>query len=251
MSEPRPDASTGTAERVSWRQVAPGVHVAVVQPEAVNLGLVVGASGALLVDTGSSPAQGAAVRSSIATVTDLPLVAVVVTHSHYDHAFGLAAFGDLPTIAHETVRTRLASAEVLAEAARLGLATPLSTPNREIVVATAVDLGGRRVEIAHLGEGHTEGDLVAVVADAGVVFAGDLLESAGDPSFGADSVPNAWAGTLDGVIGLLDQNSVVVPGHGDPVGREFVFEQRGWIAAKAAEQQRPADPGVRPNLPLV
>ena len=42
-----------------WR---PDVFGAVAEPESVNLGLVVGSERALLVDTGSSPAQGAAVR---------------------------------------------------------------------------------------------------------------------------------------------------------------------------------------------
>ena len=57
----------------------------------------------------------------------------------------------------------------------------LGQPNMEIAVATALDLGDRRVEIAHLGRGHTDGDLLVVVPDADLLFAGDLLESAGPP----------------------------------------------------------------------
>ena len=141
--------------------------------------------------------------------------------------------------------------EAAAEASALGLdPADLVGPTREIVVATAVDLGGRRVEIAHLGRGHTDGDLVVVVADADVVFAGDLIESAGPPSFGPDSVPDEWAGTLDGLIGLMTAKTIAVPGHGEPMGREFVFEQRGRIAMQAAELAGPAVPGTRPELPL-
>ncbi len=234
-----------------WRAVATGVFRAVAEPDSVNLGLVVGTDGALLVDTGSSPGHGRAVRASLAAVTERPLVAAVVTHWHYDHAFGLAAFADLPTIGHESVRARLGSPEAAAEASALGVdPADLIGPNREIVVATAVDLGDRRVEIAHLGRGHTDGDLVVVVADADVVFAGDLIESAGPPSSGPDSVPGEWAGTLDGLIGLMTAKTIAVPGHGEPVGREFVFEQRGRIAMRAAESAGPAVPGTRPELPL-
>jgi len=225
--------------------------VAVAEPDAVNLGLVVGTDAALLVDTGSSPEHGRAVRASVAYVTDRPLVGAVVTHWHYDHAFGLAAFDDLSTIGHESLLERLGSPEATTEAARLGLdPAELAGPNRLIVVATAVDLGGRRVEIAHLGRGHTDGDLVVVVSDADLVFAGDLIESAGPPSFGPDAVPNEWAGTLDGLIGLMTAKTVAVPGHGEPVGREFVFEQRGRIAMHAAELGGSARPGSRPELPL-
>jgi len=231
-----------------WRQLASGVFLTVAEPESVNLGLVVGSEGALLVDTGSSPAQGRALRDSVGSVTDVPLTAVVVTHWHYDHSFGLAAFADLQTSAHESVSGRLRSAAASTDGRRLGVdPTELTLPNREIVVATGLDLGNRRVEIAHLGRGHTDGDLVVVVPDAGLVFAGDLIESAGPPSFGPESVPVEWAGTVDGLIGLMTAKTVAVPGHGDPVNREFVFEQRGWIAAQARE----APPPDRPTLPLV
>ena len=234
----------------SWQQLRPGIYRAVAEPESVNLGLVVGTEAALLVDTGSSPEQGRTIRESVASATDRPLVAVVVTHWHYDHAFGLAAFADLESVGHESVPDRLASAEAAAEAARLEVAADaLGAPSRELVVATAFDLGDRRVEVAHLGRGHTDGDLVVVVPDADVVFAGDLIESAGPPSFGPDSVPDEWAGTLDGLVGLMTERTIAVPGHGDPVNRAFVFNQRGEVAAQAAGQTPVVLPN-RPPLPL-
>lgn len=248
MTEPSSGVEpAATAALGPWRKLRSGLYMALAEPESVNLGLIVGSHGALLVDTGSTPAQGHALRASLAAVTDVPLTAVVVTHWHYDHAFGLAAFADVPRIAHESVRFRLSSAEAAAEARRLGLdPQELGQPSVEIAVATAFDLGDRRVEIAHLGRGHTDGDLLVVVPDADVVFAGDLLESAGPPSFGPDSVPDEWPATLDGLIGLMTTTTLAVPGHGEPVGREFVFEQRGRIAAQAADMPGPP----RPTLPL-
>jgi glyoxylase-like metal-dependent hydrolase (beta-lactamase superfamily II) len=230
-----------------WRELRSGVYRAVAEPDSVNLGLIVGSQRALLVDTGSSPSQGRALRASLAGVSENALAAVVVTHWHYDHAFGLAAFADVPKIAHESVHVRLGSADSAAEARRLRVDPgELVRPDVEIAVATALDLGDRRVEIAHLGRGHTDGDLVIVVPDADLFFAGDLIESAGPPSFGPDSVPEEWPGTLDAVIGLMKATTLAVPGHGEPVDREFVFEQRGRIAAQAAEMQEPP----RPTLPL-
>jgi len=231
-----------------WRELASGVYVLVAEPDGVNLGLVVGAERALLVDTGSSPAQGRELREAVSSVTSLPLAGGVVTHWHYDHAFGLAAFADVARIAHESVHVRLDSPEATAEAERLGLHPDvLGKPDVEIAVATAIDLGDRRVEIAHIGGGHTDGDLVVVVPDADVLFVGDLIESAGPPSFGPDSVPNEWPATVDGVIGLMTATTLAIPGHGEPVDREFVFEQRGRIAAQAAAEAQP--PG--PELPLL
>ena len=234
-----------------WDEIAAGVFVAVAEPTSVNVGLVVGERAALLVDTGSTPEQGRRLRASLAAVTPLPVAAVVVTHWHYDHAFGLAAFDDdddddtVRTLAHESVRQRLLSPEAVLEAERLGVdPAELALPREGVVVARALDLGGRRVEVAHLGAGHTDGDLVVVVPDADVLFAGDLVESAGAPWFGEDSAPHAWGATLDGVIGLMTATSRAVPGHGRPVDRQFVFGQRSELAAVSGEIRRLVDEGV-------
>lgn len=235
----------------AWSEIAPGVHVLTTDPAQVNLGLIVGSTGAVVVDTGSSPAQGRALRESIATVTEVPLIGAIVTHHHYDHAFGLAAFDDLETIGHESLRARLLSEEGSAAAWGQGFdPTTLTIPHREIAVAATLELGdgdlghGRRVEAVHIGRGHTDGDVVVVVPDADVVFAGDLLESAGPPDFGPDSRPMEWAATIDGIIGLMGSESRAVPGHGDPVDREFVFRQRSEIAAVSGELQRLVEAGV-------
>jgi glyoxylase-like metal-dependent hydrolase (beta-lactamase superfamily II) len=131
-SPPAAVESDLTAALGPWRKVRSGVYVAVAEPESVNLGLIVGTDRALLIDTGSSPAQGRAVRDSIADVTDHPLAAVVVTHWHYDHAFGLAAFSDVPRIAHESVHIRLSSADAVADARRLGVDPATSGSQPEI-----------------------------------------------------------------------------------------------------------------------
>ncbi len=240
MSGPTPGTELGP-----WRQLTPGIYLCVAQPASVNLGLIVGSKSALVVDTGSTPAQGRHVRAATSTATDKPVAAAVVTHWHYDHCFGLAAFADLETFAHESVRGRLRSAEAERVATGLGVNVgSLALPSRGVVVATAVDLGNRRVELVHLGRGHTDGDLVVVVPDADVVFTGDLIESAGAPWFGSDSYPHEWAATLDSLIGLMVGTTVAVPGHGGPVDREFVFEQRGRVAAVSGEIRRLADSGV-------
>ncbi|HET9872501.1 MAG TPA: MBL fold metallo-hydrolase [Propionibacteriaceae bacterium] len=236
-----------------WREISEGVYVAVAQPEAVTIGLVVGADAALVVDTGSDPLQGLAIRQAVASVTRVPVSTAVLTHWHFDHALGLAAFDDVLTIGHETLGSHLATApaggpsEAADLAQRHGLnPSELTVPHRQIAVATAVDLGDRRVEIAHLGRGHTDGDLVVVVPDSDVLFAGDLIESAGPPWYGDDSFPHEWAATLDGIIGLMTAHSRAVPGHGTEVDREFVFQARGEVAAIAGEIRRLVEAGVGP-----
>lgn len=206
--------------------------------ESVNVGLVVGAEGAALIDCGATPEQGRLLRAAVAEVTDRPVTAVLLTHAHHDHSLGLAGVAAEVSVAHESVRDRLVEA---------GTPDP-GLPSRGLAVAWALDLGGGvRVEAAHLGRGHTEGDLVIVVPGTDVVFAGDLIESAAPPSYGPDSFPHEWAATLDGLLGLMSDTTRAVPGHGDPVDREFVFEQRGRVAAVSGEISRLAGLGVTPE----
>src|SRR4030042_1829872 len=76
--------------------------------------------------------------------------------------------------------------------------------------------------------GHTTNDIVVVVPDAGVLFAGDLIEESSPPYF-QDSYPLEWPDT---VVALLEMaQGPVVPGHGAVVDRAFV----------AAQHQDPAE----------
>jgi glyoxylase-like metal-dependent hydrolase (beta-lactamase superfamily II) len=71
------------------------------------------------------------------------------------------------------------------------------------------------------------------VPDADVLLAGDLVEESASPSFNDDSWPMDWPLSLDIVLGLTTSASVVVPGHGAPVDRDFVEEQRNTIGIVA------------------
>ncbi len=55
----------------------------------------------------------------------------------------------------------------------------------------------------------------------------------GVPGFGPDCFPLEWPLSLDIVLSLTTPASVVVPGHGAPVGREFVEDQRNAIGVVA------------------
>ena len=78
------------------------------------------------------------------------------------------------------------------------------------------------------------------VRDAGVLFAGDLLENGAVPYFG-DAYPLDWPETASRVAELAV--GVVVPGHGDHGGRAFADEQAAAMAGLAflARQVRDGD----------
>lgn len=213
----------------------------------LTVGLVVGSERCLVIDTRGSRRQGAELAAAVGEVTATPPV-VAVTHAHFDHAFGAAAFADRPIWAHAgcrdalaehgprdrrewTERYRRAGAHAAAEDLA---ATPITVPNHIVDRSTHVDLGGRSVALVHPGPGHTAHDVIAVAGD--VVFAGDLVEHAPggsftDESFGPDAHLDAWPAALERLLEYRPR--LVVPGHGDPVDGAFVAQARADLRALA------------------
>lgn len=83
----------------------------------------------------------------------------------------------------------------------------------ELESVWAGELGDRYVEVVHLGDGPSGGELVLV--DGGDVVIGDLYTP--EP----DHVSPDWASTIDLVLGLLTDDTRVVTSHG-VVDRETI-----------------------------
>ena len=224
--------STDQLSPIVWRPVRDGVYVTTLEPATVNVGLVVGTSGALLVDSGSSQAQGQALRDSVATVTDVALRYVVVTHHHWDHTYGLAAFDGVETIGHESLAASLSSEAAREAATEQGLAPDdVVGPTTSISILAARDLGGIHVEIGHFGPGHTQGDLAILVPEARVLFAGDLVENGAPPQVDETTSLKNWPQVMEALLTLCKADTIVVPGHGELVEPDFVAWQRAGLAA--------------------
>jgi glyoxylase-like metal-dependent hydrolase (beta-lactamase superfamily II) len=218
----------------SFEEVADRVWVARYSGYDVNVSVVEGETGLVVVDTNTADAI-------VETLADLrrlsarPVVAIVNTHAHFDHVEGnpslLEAYDQPAVSAHE-------SAADLIE----------PRPGRTFSSVATIDLGDRALELVHPGRGHTDGDLVVRVVDTGpgadVLLAGDLVEESGAPAYGDDSFPMDWPLSLDLVLDLVGAGTVVVPGHGAPVDRAFVEEQRAAIGVVAETIRDLASRGV-------
>ena len=222
-----------------------------------NVTVVAGSTGLVVVDTHASTAAGRAVVADVRRLGAGEVTAVVNTHWHFDHTFGNAAFREafpgVPIHATEEAQRNLVEWGEEARARRADdepdrreelLATELVPPDTTFSSAAALDLGDRLVELAFPGRGHTAGDLVVRVPDADVVLAGDLVEESGPPWFNTDAWPLEWPATVDVVAGLLTGNTVVVPGHGVPVDRDFVISQGLDLARVSRTIQELAAAGV-------
>ncbi|MGY2874294.1 glyoxylase-like metal-dependent hydrolase (beta-lactamase superfamily II) [Marmoricola sp. URHA0025 HA25] len=244
-----------------FAEVADRVWVARYEWFDVNVGVVGGSEGLLVVDTNASEAAAGAVLADLRRLSSAPLLAAVNTHVHFDHTFGNGVFAaeGAELVAHEdaaadlpehAARIRAQAAAEVDEDARYAelVATTEVVPARTFSSALTVDLGDRVVELVHPGRGHTRGDLVVRVPDADLLLAGDLVEEstarAAVPGFGSDCYPMDWPSTLDLVLNLVGPGTVVVPGHGAPVGRDYVQEQRAALGVVAETIRDLAGRGV-------
>lgn len=224
----------------------------------VNVGLIAGENGLVVVDTNASGPLGEETLAAVRRISSAPVLAAVNTHVHVDHVLGNAVFSaaGAELIAHEAAAAALPGhvAEVRAEHADGDpnytdlLATEPVVPTRTFSSALTLDLGGRLLELVHPGRGHTDGDVVVRVPDADVLFAGDLVEeSTADsvsPGLGPDCFPMDWPASLDLVLTLVPPGTLVVPGHGSPVDLDFVWEQRAALGVVAETIRDLAGRGV-------
>jgi len=229
----------------------------------VNVTAVGGSRGLVVVDTHSSSLVAREVVADVRAIGVGEVVAVVNTHEHFDHTFGNATFREEYGAGVPIHATDEAAARTIEAGERIKRDYDAATddPHRAEVLATtivpadttfssalALDLGDRTVELVHPGRGHTGGDIVVRIPDADVLLAGDLVEESAlrsaVPGFGADCYPMEWPPTLDLVTALLSGSTVVVPGHGAPVDRDFVQEQRSAIGVVAETIRDLAGRGV-------
>lgn len=238
---------TVTWKGSGWEQVAPGVVRCRLPVWDCTVGLVVGADGVLLVDAGSNPQEGARLRSEAQALTGRRVTHLALTHPHFDHVLGSAAFTDTEVfgaVGLHTALTERGRAELREDAVRHGAdartaeeaVNALVTPRHEVSGTWTLDLGpdgSRPVLLANAGPGHTAHDLAVLVPGTpDVVFCGDLVEESGEPQAGPDAVPERWPAALDRLLDLGGEEALYVPGHGAVVDAAFVRAQREVLARR-------------------
>ncbi|MFF9123336.1 MBL fold metallo-hydrolase [Streptomyces sp. NPDC014889] len=229
---------------LEWEWLADGVGRWRLPVWDCTAGLVVGADGALMVDAGSSRAEGALLRARARELSGRGVTLLALTHPHFDHVFGAAEFTGAEVFAAAGAAAVFAGGreELREDGVRHGLdgraareaADALVRPGREVDDRLALPLGGgREALLVNVGPGHTAHDLAVVVpGEPAVVFCGDLVEESGEPQAGPDAVPSRWPDALDRLLALGGEDALYVPGHGAVVDAAFVRAQRDALAAR-------------------
>ncbi len=254
----QPPAPATPATFFTWKKAREGAHVAL--EGGGNALWLATKEGAILVDC-KNAGFGAVLRSEGETLAT-PLAQAINTHHHGDHTGGNhAVVGSVPVTAHARCRDRVAGQteryisqvkegilnlsgssspaadKVRAEIKKLhdrlaGLKAEDWTPTRTLASEhEEIKLGGVTLHLHHFGPGHTDNDVVVHIPDLNLIHAGDLLfhrlHPFMDPNGGATTT--GWQKSLDGVIGLCKDDTVVIPGHGELADVAGVRAQRDYF----------------------
>ena len=220
-----------------------------------NITLIGGTGAVLVVDTGLGPRNARRVLEFAHEYAAGRRLYLTTTHFHPEHAFGADVFAgeatyllnraqadDLTTKGPGYLEMFRGLGEVVARRLE-GVRLPV--PDQVYDDGYDLDLGGRTVRLRPTGRGHTKGDQVVEVPDAGVLFTGDLAETGQFaifpwfPPHDADVSGVGWLAVLDRLTAA--GHRVVVPGHGEVGGGAVLTDVRAYLRELRDETWRRRD----------
>lgn len=212
-----------TDRKIAFESIGHGLYAYSADGDPTS-GIIVGDDCVMVVDAQATPATADEVIARVAKVTDKPIGYVLLTHYHAARALGASAFKGAKILASDATHGLIAERGMQDMESEIGRFPRLfreasSIPGLTWPTVTFPDqlsvwLGRREVRIMHIGRGHTAGDVIAVVPDAGAVFAGDLVEHKA-ACYCGDAHFTDWPATLDTLAGM--QPNILVPGRGAPL----------------------------------
>lgn len=186
-----------------------------------NAGVVVTDAGVVVIDALGSPSLAQLLMQQIRTVTDKPVVKVILTHYHADHAYGLQYFKEMgaeiiaPTGAEKYLNSPTAEARL--EERRLSLdpwvndSTRLVHPDRYVDGSMELKVGDTRFQLTVVGDAHSDADMTVYVENEKVLYSGDVIFEGRIPFLGSSNT-RLWLDALK----RMDNSDLaaLVPGHG-------------------------------------
>lgn len=225
-----------------------------------NSALIVGETGAILVDSGFTHEIGLRLREAAAKITRKPITHVINTHAHGDHFLGNSAFPEAEIISSEKCRESVGR-DGRAALALIESLTGMRSPATQPIQATRtfaentrtrIELGGVRMDIWVPRGSHTPGDLLVYLPDDGVLIAGDVLAGGSVPNL-RDGNAESWLATLGEMRGMAITTAIA--GHGRPMRKQDVATFTARMARLHADIEKGykrgfSDSEVRETLDL-
>lgn len=211
-----------------------------------NAGCIVGSQSATVIDSTGTEARARAWHAAIRQVTQLPVTALVNTHSHGDHTHGNFMFADSAIVASERCRREIIAAgnstHALFPMVDFG-DCPVTPPTITFEQQLSMYIDDTKVELIFVGPAHTTNDIVAWVPDRKLLFAGDIIFNGGTPFALAGSV-GGWLQALERIEALGAET--IVPGHGPVCGPEAIADVRAYLRFIHETAKRGLEAGTPP-----
>ena len=231
-------AFTGAATAQDFDQVQISTtpiteSISMLQGSGGNIAVLTGDDGTLIVDDQYAPLTGK-ITTAIGELTPRPVDFVINSHWHYDHSDGNTNFGRLGAtiVAHENSRKRMMSDQIVSLSNRLQEAYDEDgLPKITFFQSMRFHYNGQLIDVVHLPPAHTDGDAFIYFRDANVIHTGDVFVR-----YGLPFIDNPNGGSINGMIegawlmaGLIDDETVVIPGHGQLSNRQDLLEYREML----------------------
>lgn len=246
---------------VRFQRVANGVYAHVgdkgarsVENEGLNanIGLVVTAAGAVLIDSGATFQSARQIHEAIKAVTPQPVKWIVNTGGQ-DHRWlgnGYFVSNGAEAIAHAGARADMLNRgndQLQALKATLGAkadGTVPTLPTRWLGGSDEkLQLGGVVFEFKHRGGAHTPGDTMVWLPQKGVLFTGDVVYV--DRMLGVlpVSLTKRWLDTFAVIEEIRPE--VLVPGHGNVTQLATAqADTKAYLLALRAHMKKAVDDGI-------
>jgi glyoxylase-like metal-dependent hydrolase (beta-lactamase superfamily II) len=201
-----------------------------------NAGVIIGRDGIVVVDTLLSAKEARRFIRDIRTLSNKPILYVVNTHYHLDHAFGNCEFTKLGAviIAQENDKKAMekSAAKTLANIGEYGLTeedmegTTPSYPTLTYGNRMTIDLGDQRIELISARKSHTDGDTLVYLPDKKILFTGDILFTDYHPFLGEGNIED-WVKELDDIKSMDIEK--IIPGHGPLSGKKDLDDMKAYL----------------------
>jgi len=208
-----PDIKLRSLTQGVWLYQASAILPGYDEPVSANGLILVSGPSAMLIDLPWNDEQTRIIAEWIASSHQAKVEFVVPTHHHQDCAGGLAAAHDLGADSWALHKTTVKLYDA-------GSVIPKNSFSNEKVL----DCGALTVELFYPGTGHTDDNIVAWIPDRKVLFGGCLIRSAGAANLGniEEADLEAYPETLEKIEDRYEAAEIVVPGHGEPGGKELI-----------------------------
>lgn len=202
--------------KIKTEKISEGIYMLI--GRGGNIGISVGEDGVFLIDDQYAPLSEK-IKTAVASLNEGPIRFILNTHWHGDHTGGNEAMGEVGAliVAHENVRKRLNSEQFMAAFDRRVPPAPKGAlPVVTFTDAVTFHLNGNDIFVFHVKSAHTDGDAVVYFKKSNVIHMGDIYFAGGYPFIDLSSggSVNGVIEAVNQVIGMIDEDTKVIPGHG-------------------------------------